>query len=233
MRNDQRKELANRVADALPLTEASYNPFLVAGEPQNLGEGDYEYRLVEAGPAVPSDECELPASAVAVRVLWGRNLLHVAHLDPGTSFYVGELEDKRAPCDYFLPASKLGSSRAPVVLAGAAVVPCGATAYITRSSGPSLSLEQALTSGVASPCAELPGAHSIPLTDGTSVRILLDDITVEVAATKKGKKAAAMFSAAALLGSTFLYFLGSFVGHVGLLAAMAMFMPPLGDTSDD
>jgi hypothetical protein len=59
------------------------------------------------------------------------------------------------------------------------------------------------------------------------------DIVFEITSVSSGRKVAGAFTIAAIASGAMLYVLGSFVGHAGLLAAMAMFMPPLGDTDDD
>src|SRR6185312_2116158 len=91
------------------------NPFLAAFEPQrpfeapcdevpaDAPEGSYTYALVQSGPAVPAEECEVPVAAVEVLVRWGATVLHVTHVSPVVSFYVGEDEGKGNKSDFFLP----------------------------------------------------------------------------------------------------------------------------------
>jgi hypothetical protein len=221
------------------------NPFAQAfgssahGVGDDAPEGSYEYQLLKSGPEVSSTEVEGPATAVEVRILWGRNLLHIAPLSPSRNFYVGEGEStKQFPNDYFVPSEKLGTDRAPIVLAGAgggaaAVLLPGATGTIETEGQPRMTLQEAIAGGKAQPCSEVAGSHQISLQNGTSVRVEVADLVFEVAAVNSGKKVAAAFTLAALAGGAMLYVVGSFIGHAGLLAAMAMFMPPLGDTSDD
>jgi len=223
----------------------SANPFAVTpshgGVPDDAPEGSYEYQIIKSGPDVPSDEVESPATAVAVRILWGRNLLQVEHLDPPRSFYIGEDDtagkNKALAVDYNVPQEKLGVSRAPIVIAGAgsaaAVILPNATGTVEVNGQPKMTLQEAISGGMAQPCAEVSGAHQIPLQTGTMVHMDVGDLTFEVSSVAGGKKVAAAFTLAALASGAMLYVVGSFVGHAGLLAAMAMFMPPLGDTSDD
>jgi hypothetical protein len=224
---------------------AAANPFAPAGRAGTVGadapEGSYEYQVVKSGPDVPSDEVESPATAVEVRILWGRNLLHVQHLSPPRTYSVGEDDsagkNKALAVDFYIPPEKIGTSRAPVVIGGPggayAVLLPGAVGTIDIAGQPKMSIQEAISAGRAQPCAEVSGAHQIPLNTGTSVHMEVRDITFEITSVNAGKKAAAAFTMAALVGGAFLYVIGSFIGHVGLLAAMAMFMPPLGDTSDD
>jgi hypothetical protein len=227
---------------ASPFAAANpFTPVRTGAVADNAPEGSYEYAVVKSGPDVASDEVESPASAVEVRILWGRNLLHVAHLSPPRTFYVGEDDsggkNKALAVDYYVPPAKIGTSRAPVVIGG----PGGAYAVLLPNSvgtidiagQPKMTIREAIAAGRAQPCAEVGGAHQIPLNTGTAVHMEVQDIVFELSSVNAGRKAAAAFTMAALVGGAFLYVIGSFVGHVGLLAAMAMFMPPLGDTSDD
>ena len=63
--------------------------------PDDAPPGTYTYTLVKSGPDVSPDEVELPhLQAVEVMVLWGTNVLHVSHLTPPRTFYVGEEQGK-------------------------------------------------------------------------------------------------------------------------------------------
>ncbi|MCA9621784.1 MAG: FHA domain-containing protein, partial [Myxococcales bacterium] len=223
----------------------SANPFAVSPSgssvPDNAPEGSYEYKMIKAGPDVPSEEVESPATALEVRILWGRNLLHVDHLSPPRSYYVGKDEtggkNKALAVDYNVPAEKIGSGRVPVVVAhggsAAAIILPNATGTVQLAGQPKMTLQEAISGGHAQPASEVAGAHQIPLQTGTHVHMEVGDLAFEVASVSSGKKVAAAFTMAAIASGALLYVLGSFVGHAGLLAAMAMFMPPLGDTSDD
>ncbi len=229
----------NPFASASPFAAA--NPFAPShghGALDNAPEGTYEYQLIKSGPDVPSDEVESPATAIEVRILWGRNLLHVEHLSPPRSYYVGEESAiKTLAVDYFVPQEKLGASRAPIVIgdgsSAAAVLLPNATGTIEIAGQPRMTIQEAIQSGRCGPCAEVQGAHQIPLSTGTSIHMAVGDIVFEVNSVSGGRKLAGAFTLAAIASGALLYVLGSFVGHAGLLAAMAMFMPPLGDTSDD
>ncbi|MEQ9320671.1 MAG: AgmX/PglI C-terminal domain-containing protein [Polyangiaceae bacterium] len=244
MHND-RKDAQSRIANALPLDAVveGTNPFLAKGASspfavaasaarvdEDAAEGSYEYQLLESAPAVAADEIETNSDAVAVEIRWGRNVLHVSHLDDNGSFYVGET-DGGAKCDYFVPGDKLGTSRAPVVRDGRVVLLPGATGKVTTPDGREQSLADAAEA--ATPCAELAGARELPLANGSEVVLVLGDMTFIVRGEKRAKKTAAAFTAAALGGTALAYVVGSFVGHAGLLAAMAAFTPPLGATSDE
>src|SRR5689334_17025665 len=58
--------------------------------PANAPEGSYTYALVQSAPAVPAEEVEQTEEAIEIMIQWGASILHVAHLSPPRSFYVGE-----------------------------------------------------------------------------------------------------------------------------------------------
>jgi hypothetical protein len=172
------------------------------------------------------------APGVEVRILWGRNLLHVAHLSPPRAFYVGE-----GGVDYLVPQEKLGTSRAPIIagsMGGAyAVILPNAVGTAEFPGQPKMTIQEAVQAGRAQPSGEVAGGYQIPLTNGCSVHMQVNDLVFEITAVNSGRKVAGAFTLAALAGGAFLYVLGSAAGHAGLLAAMAFFMPPLGATDND
>lgn len=234
------KPAANPFAVSAPF--GSSNPFAIGGSSGSVGddapEGTYEYQLVKSGPDVAADEVEGAATAIEIRILWGRNLLHVAHLSPPKSFYVGEDSgNKAAPIDFNLPEEKLGASRVPVVVSdgsnSSVVLLPSAAGTIEMKGQPKLTIREAIAQSMVQASSEVSGAHQVPLNTGTSVSMVVGDITFEVAAVASGKKLGSAFTLAALAGGAALYVLGSFVGHTGLLAAMAMFMPDFNAAGDD
>lgn len=193
-------------------------------------EGSYTYTLVKTGPDVPREEVETSAATVEVSILWGQNVLHVKHLTPPRSFYVGE--DERVACDYYVPADKIGTTRAPIVIADrsgsvAAVIPQGATGTIELAGQPKLSVQEAISQGKTQACSELSGAQQISLPAGSKAKIEVGGLTFQINATNAGRVVAGHFR---LEGASLLYHGLSFAVHGGLLAAMAFFMPPLDDT---
>jgi hypothetical protein len=187
-----------------------------------LDNGPTGYAMVQNGPAVSAEECEnLAARAVEVTVLWGQNVIHVAHLDPPRAYHAGERSEKNAPCQVTLPADKIGASRLELVSIvngdPCVTVPAGATARVHKPG--------------AAPEQVGPGSM-IPLTLGTSAELRLADLTIRVAGVHPGKRtrrayftkdesnAAGFFGMSALLAA-------SFVG------AMAFFVPAMGLTDDE
>ncbi len=243
-----------------PFAAAASNPFAAASNPfasaanpfaaaapakpastavaDDAPEGSYTYQLVRSGPEVNPDEVELAhVPAVEVMILWGTTVLHVDHLTPPRSYYVGEEEANNLSCDYFVPAEKLGAARAPIVLAdrGGAVN----VVLLPRSKGTieipgqtKLTIEEAIKSGKAQPCAELSGAHQFALPPGAKARVDVDGIVFQVSAVPAGKP----FVHGPFANtdwSTVSYLALSLVAHGGLIAAMAFFKPHLGLTDDE
>ncbi|MEZ4442224.1 MAG: AgmX/PglI C-terminal domain-containing protein [Polyangiaceae bacterium] len=234
--------MAERVAQAQPLDAAlpADNPFAKPSLSSIFGlrpetvtpdedkpEGSYEYRLLGSAPAVPADEIDTTSDAIAVQISWGRNVVHLCHLDGNGSFAIGE------EADFAVPADKLGSASAPLVAGGRAVLLAGAQGSVTLEGDRAQSFAEAIAAGLATPSATVPGAHELALRNGMVVRQELSDLSFEVRGEKRAKRSVAALSAAALTSGALAYVVGSFVGHAGLLAAMAAFMPPLGTTSDD
>jgi hypothetical protein len=244
--------MSNPFAAAPSSPFAASNPFAIApsgrGVAADAPEGTYEYQLVKSGPDVPADEIDGHASAIEVKIWWRRSLLNVVLLSHERSFCVGEelpeltddswkwkyrvvpligtilAERKKERLSreaFFIPTSVLGTSRLALVEGS----PTGATACIPVGAMGSLEIN-----GQKQP---LQGGQRIPLATGTRIHFELRDFVFDINAVASGKKVAAAFTLAALAGGAMLYIFGSFVGHAGLLAAMAMFMPPLGGTSDD
>lgn len=198
--------------------------------------GAYTYEMLRSGPAVPADEVELShVPAVEVMVCWDTNVLHVSHLSPPRSFYVGEPNpgDKKDKTDFFIPEEKLPIRKMPVVIGDAmnisVVIPQGAEGYLQLAGQPKVSLDQVRAS--AQPCGEVPGAHQYPLSTGSSAKIQLNGFTFQIAAVhagkpiKKGVGAGWDWTVAMYFGLTFLSF-------GGLLASMAYFVPPMGLTDE-
>jgi hypothetical protein len=209
-------------ASAAPLFAAK-NPFAPKASDEvadNAPEGTYAYALVKSGPEVPEDECETTAPAAEIMILWGASVLHVAHLTPPRSFYVGE-----QGADFTLPIQ----ARTPVLLvseggAVRAALPMGATGKI-EIAGEAMTVREAIERGRATPCAESAGASMIELPPGAKATIEFDGFTIRIQLGRAGR---AVKSGAAI-DTRSLPFQGlSTVLHVGLLAAAALLVPPLG-----
>ncbi|MBK9265563.1 MAG: FHA domain-containing protein [Polyangiaceae bacterium] len=202
--------------------------------PPDAPEGSYTYQLVKSGPDVPNEEVETSTASVEVMILWDQTILHVEHLTPPRSYYVGEEESKTFKCDYFVPQEKIGTTRAPVVLANGGSV---SVVLLPRAKGtielagqPKMTVQQAIDSGKTQPCAELSGAFQVPLPPGSKAKIDVDGLIFQVSTVNAGRAVAGHFSFDA---QGLMYHGLSAAVHLGLLAAMAFFMPPLGATGED
>jgi hypothetical protein len=199
-------------------------------------EGSYTYTLVKSAPDVPADEVEDPRmQSVELMILWDQMVLHVQHLTPPRSFYVGEEQGKNFTCDFFVPAEKLGTTRSPVILADrggsvALVIPQRATGTIEIPGQPKMTLQEAIQQGKTQPCAELSGAQQLPLPAGTKAKVEVGGLTFQVTTGNAGRVVAGHLQ----VDTQGLLYTGlSLAVHAGLLAAMAFFMPPLGATDED
>ncbi|AKT36573.1 AgmX/PglI C-terminal domain-containing protein [Chondromyces crocatus] len=195
--------------------------------PDNAPEGSYTYALVKSAPEVPADEVEVAAVAVEVTIRWGESVLHVAHLSPPRSFYVGE-GDERQRTDFSLPPERLGgATRAPVVVVEggtvfAVLLPgAGGTVHV---GGDRRNVAEVIASGQANASSAIAGAYLVPLPLGAQARLELGDLTIEVSTGRAGKTVAGRIR----LDKRSLPFAAlSLTAHLGLLGAMAAFMPPL------
>ena len=206
------------------------------GVPDDAPPGTYTYTLIKSGPDVNPDEVELGhLTAVEVMILWDTTVLHVQHLSPPRSFYVGEEEGKNFACDYFIPSEKLGTTRAPIVLADHGsinfVILPRARGTVEIPNQPRMTLEEAVRNGRTQPCAELSGAQQMALPSGGKARMEIDGLVFQVAAVAAGKPVAHGLANADT--SSLLYVGLSLLAHVGLIAAMAFFVPPMGLTDEE
>ncbi|MEZ4299299.1 MAG: AgmX/PglI C-terminal domain-containing protein [Polyangiaceae bacterium] len=221
----------------LPLPDAlARNPFASVDPtavPENAPEGSYTYEMVQSAPSVPAEECEVNAASVEIMIRWGATTLHVAHLTPPRSFFVGEASETQ-PVDYMLPADKLGAVRFPIVRKAAdgsacVVIPAGAKGTATIA-GAVVKVSDLATAGHCAPSTEIQGAIELPLRASTKVRFEIEGIEIEVASVNAGRKVSGRFS----LDRRSLPFQAvSMALHLGLLGAAAVFMPPMALASED
>jgi hypothetical protein len=209
------------------------NPF--AAPPPMQSHGGHEvaedgtnvaYGIVASGPPVSSDEVESHEQALEVVVMWGdRSVLHVEHMNPPRSFYVGE-----SMSDYMVGSEVLGTDRMPVVVAGggfaAVVVPAGATGEVTVGDQ-TMSFADLQASGKLQPCSEMGGAQQYPLPQGATAKVEHRGMTFLVKPVQAGKPvgvgASALFAGAAL--TPLFYVLGSLALN-GLFLTLMYFSPP-------
>jgi hypothetical protein len=231
---------ANPYAAAMPAPAAASGPGLGIEPPMDGGAGGFGYSMVKSGPDVSPDEVEVAhLSSIEVMVLWDANVLHVSHLTPPRSFYVGEELGDKAKCDYFIPSETLGTTRAPVVVSrgvGASLVILPRSrGYVDLPGHGKVSLADLVSSGRAHPSGEMSGAYEYDLPAGAKARMELESsaLVFQVSAVNAGKKVPVGFLATAE-PAAFLYTGLSFLLHMGLVAVFAFFMPSMrGDDSED
>jgi hypothetical protein len=239
---------ASAVGTASPFAAAA-NPF--AGAPSspyagvvdvdpNAPPGTYTYALLRSGPDVSPDEVEVAhVASIEVMTVWDSNILHVDHLTPPRSYFVGEeLGDDKTSCDYFVPSEMLGTTRAPIVVANGVsaslVILPRATGSVDIPGQGKVSFQDLIASGRARQSSHLSGAHEFELPAGAKARMELEHtgLVFEVSAVNAGKPVpAGMF--AQFEAAAYIYFALSLLLHLGTVASLAFFMPHMnGDDSE-
>jgi hypothetical protein len=208
-------------------------------EPSMDGGGGFTYSMVKSGPDVSPDEVETHLSSVEVMVLWDSNVLHVSHLTPPRSFYVGEEFGDKIKCDYFIPSETLGTTRAPVVVSrgmgsAAVVILPRSRGYVDLPGQGRVTFQDLISSGRARQSSEMSGAFEYELPPGAKARMELEGsaLVFQVSAVNAGKRVPVGFLATSE-PAAFLYTGLSFLLHMGLVAVFAFFMPSMrGDDSE-
>lgn len=178
-------------APAKPAGVPIHNPFSapvqVAVSIAHDGPGEARYGIAASGPPINPAEVESANSAAEVVIMWGdMSVLHVEHLSPPRSFYVGEGE-----VDYLLESSVLGAGRMPVVTAVgtgvAVVVPEGAEGEVTVGDQ-TMSFSDLKAQGKLQACPEMGGAMQYPLPDGAIAKVRYKGFTFMTKQTAEGKR---------------------------------------------
>jgi TonB family protein len=188
-----------------------------------------QYGIVASGPPVSPDEVETGQQAVEVVIMWGdKSVLHVEHMSPPRSFYLGERTDKRGRpvgVDFLVGSEVLGTDRLPIVTesgAGVAVIiPPGATGDVSVG-GQSMSLADLQASGKTQPSNEMGGAQQYPLPPGATAKVQYRGFTFIVKPVAAGKRITAGGS---VDWRPFVYVGGSLLVH-SIFLIMFYFLPP-------
>jgi TonB family protein len=142
------------------------------------------YRIVPQAPPLSPRELEEETQAIEVTIVWGElSVLHVAHLSPPRSFYVGE----EAGADFVIGAQTLGRPQLPIVLDDSSesvvVIPEGAYADFDRDGARIADdeLEAQLRT-------DHSGARLFPLRRGITARVQLGDFTFIVQSVAAGRR---------------------------------------------
>lgn len=212
--------------------ETPVNPFQQSPLARVCAASDAQtsYVLLRSGPDVPAAEVELAhVDAVEVMVLWGSNVLHVAHLSPPRDFFLGESTGHQGACDFLIPAALLGAERIPLLLGGAdgprLVVPPGVGGSVELPG--QAPLDVSALGSVAAPSSSVPGAMELALPQEARARLTLGDFVFQIAAVKAGRPTKRGLGAS-IDWDVAGYFGMSLLSFGGLVAALAYFVPPLG-----
>jgi pSer/pThr/pTyr-binding forkhead associated (FHA) protein len=201
--------------------------------------GGYTYAMVRSGPDVNPEEVEVPhLASIEVMILWDTNVLHVDHLTPPRSYFVGEEYGDKTPCDYFVPSETLGTTRAPIVVTRGAIASLivlpRATGTVEIPGQGTVTLSDLVRSGRARPSSELSGAHEFELPSGAKAKMELESsgLTFQVSAVHAGKPVpAALFSQIDRPGALLFGF--SLLLHMGVFASLALFMPHMNSNDSE
>ena len=160
---------------------------------------------------------------IEVRVLWGASVLHVAHLAPSRSFHVGEEGFAGAACDCFVPASALGTTRAPLLVPGERgvarlVILQGMTGTVRLLGSAPCSVAEILDH--AEPYAEIAGARVIDLPEGATARLEIGGIVFVVSSAAPVPVIAGLRRPRT---RSVPFWVGSGLLHLGLLGALSCF----------
>ena len=239
---------ANPFAGAAPSNPfAAANPFAAQAVAQETGyggvshdvdpnapPGSYTYQLVKSGPEVSADEVEVAhLASIEVMIMWDTNVLHVSHLTPPRSYFVGEEQMGNVGCDYFIPSETLGTTRAPIVIArgvsAALVILPRTKGWVEIPGQGRQSLADLIASGKARPSSEISGGHEFDLPANAKARMELEEsgLAFQVTAGNAGKPVAASWFSD-MEPAAFLFIGLSFLVHAGILASLAFFMPSMG-----
>ncbi|MBK8213769.1 MAG: AgmX/PglI C-terminal domain-containing protein [Myxococcales bacterium] len=211
--------------DVLPAAFAQANPFVRVEEKAAAVPVGESYVMVPAGPRVSDDEVETMASAVEVQVLWGQTVLSVTHLPSGKGFAVGSGE----AVDFVLPEESLGRDRLELVSIASGMpkvmIPEGARVSVgSAKSEPAIDL---VAKGRAKASSS---GFELGVIEGESVRV--DLAGTEIAYIVRGVRAGRAPKGVGFLGalsSNVTKYVGlSLLGHLGVIASLAYFMPAMG-----
>ena len=158
-------------------------------------------------------------------VTWGdQSVLHVEHISPPTSWYVGDADAKGKPAPgvgYILGSDVLGTDRLPVVVeAGggvAAVVPAGATGTVTVGDQ-TMTIADLRAAGRLSPCSELSGAEQYVVPQGGTARVEYRGFTFTTRSVSAGRKVVGS------LGDAFVPLAGMAAYMAGVAALAIIFL---------
>lgn len=207
------------------------------GHGHGHGHGDDEeggdnvvYQLIPQTPPVNPADVDSGESAVEVVVLWGElSILHVEHMSPPRSFYVGESTDSKgkATTDFLIGSESLGVERMPVVVESGAtvavVIPQDAVGDVTLGNQV-ISFDDLAAQGQLQTCGELAGARQYPLPAGATARVQYRGFTFVVKPVSAARKVG-VGEGKRVDWMSYIWTFASVALHLGLLL-LFYFLPP-------
>lgn len=188
------------------------------------------YQLVPVAPPVNPADVDSAESAVEVIVMWGElSILHVEHMSPPRSFYVGEATDAKGKqvTDFLIGHESIGSDRMPVAVeqgsSVAVVIPNGATGDVTINNQ-RITFDELAAQGQLQACSELAGASQYPLPAGATARVQYRGFTF-ITKPMSAARRVGVGSQANANPKDFIWTFASMAFHIGLLL-LFYFMPP-------
>jgi pSer/pThr/pTyr-binding forkhead associated (FHA) protein len=201
-----------------------------AHEESQEGSDNVMYQLIPQTPPINPSDVDSGESAVEVVILWGElSILHVEHLSPPRSYYVGEATDSKGKpaTDFLIGRESIGTDRLPIVVESgssvAVVIPPGATGDITVGNEV-ISIEELAAQGQLQAAGELAGARQYPLPPGATARIQYRGFTFVVKPMSAARKVGVGDSNRLDLKG-YIWTAASMAFHIGLLL-LFYFLPP-------
>jgi hypothetical protein len=185
------------------------------------------YVMVKSASLSPGEAEDPTIDAVEVKVLWGCNTVHIAHLTRSGTFVIG---DGGEGCDFTVPEGLLDAPRAPLVKASTEgvklVIPPRAEVTLAGPGEARVSLSELVTAGRATQSTELAGGYELVLPPGARARIepWRSQIAFEVAEVRAGKGVPVGFFASMDATSHGYTGLSAFM-HLAMIASLAFFLP--------
>jgi TonB family protein len=206
----------------------------VAGPLAAEAAGDYgeavTYQLVPTAPPVNPADVDSAENAVEIVIMWGElSILHVEHLSPPRSYYIGEATDakgKRAT-DFLIGSESIGSERMPIAVESgasvAAIIPHGATGDVTINNQ-RITFEELAAQGQLQGASELAGAAQYPLPPGATARVQYRGFTFIIKPMSAARRVG-IGGAGNPNWKEYIWTMASMAFHVGMLL-LFYFLPP-------
>ncbi len=203
-----------------------------AAHPQaaSLSGENVTFQMLPTEPPVNPADVDSAETAVEVIVMWGElSILHVEHLSPPRSFYVGEATDAKGKrtTDFLIGSESIGTDRMPItVVSGASVavvVPQGAVGDVSINDQ-RISFEELAAQGQLQASSELAGARQYPLPAGATARVSYRGFTFIVKPMSAARRVG-IGGGPQVDWKGYAWTLASMAAHIALLL-LFYFLPP-------